>query len=107
MGWVSDCRADNYARPRLIRGTRTTPLPLLPSGPGGVCSRPLHAARDLTSNYRSKVGHALACPVFWSEGPRAIRTVKPSSAAPGLVAPSCNEFRSEDHTSELQSPMYL
>ena len=41
------------ARPRVIRGTRTAPLPLLPSGPGGVCSRPLHGARDLTSIYRS------------------------------------------------------
>src|ERR1039458_2982256 len=53
MGWVSDCRADDYARPRVIRGTRTAPLPLLPSGPGGVCSRPLHEARDLTSTYRN------------------------------------------------------
>src|ERR1039458_1631106 len=53
MGWVSDCRADDYARPRVIRGTRTAPLPLLPSGPGGVCSRPLHEARDLTSIYRN------------------------------------------------------
>src|ERR1700744_5612700 len=40
------------ARPRVIRGTRTAPLPLLPSGPGGVCSRPLHGARDLTSIHR-------------------------------------------------------
>src|ERR1039458_8818623 len=46
MGWA-------YARPRVIRGTRTAPLPLLPSGPGGVCGRPLHGARDLTSIYRS------------------------------------------------------
>src|ERR1035437_5758172 len=53
MGWVSGCRADNSARPRVIRGTRTAPLPLLPSGPGGVCSRPLHEARDLTSTYRN------------------------------------------------------
>src|ERR1035438_10045304 len=45
-----------YARPRVIRGTRTAPLPLLPSGPGGVCSRPLHGARDLTSIYRSMGG---------------------------------------------------
>ena len=41
------------ARPRVIRGTRTAPLPLLPSGPGGVCGRPLHGARDLTSIHRS------------------------------------------------------
>src|SRR6476469_8447333 len=40
------------ARPRVIRGTRTAPLPLLPSGSGGVCSRPLHGARDLTRIYR-------------------------------------------------------
>src|SRR5262245_3390464 len=39
------------ARPRVIRGTRTAPLPLLPSGPGGVCGRPLHGARDLTNIY--------------------------------------------------------
>src|SRR5450432_1155850 len=48
-----------YARPRVIRGTRTAPLPLLPSGPGGVCSRPLHGARDLTSIYRSMGGRSL------------------------------------------------
>src|ERR1017187_1511975 len=53
IGWVSGCRADNYARPRVIRGTRTAPLPLLPSGPGGVCGRPLHEARDLTSLHRN------------------------------------------------------
>src|SRR5579872_4569942 len=41
------------ARPRVIRGTRAAPLPLLPSGPGGVCGRPLHGARDLTSIYRN------------------------------------------------------
>src|ERR1700688_3484720 len=40
-----------YAKPRVIRGTRVKPLPLLPSGPGGVCSRPLHEARSLT-NYK-------------------------------------------------------
>src|SRR5689334_2145082 len=39
------------ARPRVIRGTRTAPLPLLPSGPGGVCGRPLHGARDLTRTH--------------------------------------------------------
>src|ERR1017187_10751159 len=53
MGWVSGSSTDQYARPRVIRGTRTAPLPLLPSGPGGVCGRPLHGARDLTSIYRS------------------------------------------------------
>ena len=42
-----------YARPRVIRGTRVKPLPLLPSGPGGVCSRPLHGARNLTITYAS------------------------------------------------------
>src|ERR1044072_6246370 len=42
-------RTVGYARPRVIRGTRVKPLPLLPSGPGGVCSRPLHGARDLTT----------------------------------------------------------
>src|SRR3954464_10281018 len=46
-------RCQKNARPRVIRGTRTAPLPLLPSGPGGVCSRPLHEARDLTSFYRN------------------------------------------------------
>src|ERR1039458_4264107 len=63
MGWVSGCRADNYARPRVIRGTRTAPLPLLPSGPGGVCGRPLHEARDLTSLYRNMApGDCPGCP---------------------------------------------
>src|SRR6185369_155500 len=37
------------ARPRVIRGTHAKPLPLLTSGPGGVCSRTLHGARDLTN----------------------------------------------------------
>ena len=39
------------ARPRVIRGTRFEPLPLLPSGPGGVCGLPLHGARGLTINH--------------------------------------------------------
>ena len=34
---------------RVIRGTQGKPLPLLPSGPGGVCSRLLHGARHLTT----------------------------------------------------------
>ena len=42
-----------YARPRVIRGTRVKPLPLLPSGPGGVYGRPLHEARSLTTNHAS------------------------------------------------------
>src|SRR5579859_1952154 len=48
MRWVFRARR-RTARPRVIRGTRTAPLPLLPSGPGGVCGRPLHGARDLTN----------------------------------------------------------
>ncbi len=44
-----------FARPRVIRGTRVKPLPLLPSGPGGVRSRPLHEARSLTTIYRNRV----------------------------------------------------
>src|SRR5437867_1633154 len=54
MTWYmgrEDCRNGAYARPRVIRGTRVKPLPLLPSGPGGVCSRPLHEARSLTTSY--------------------------------------------------------
>src|SRR5580700_7798005 len=43
-----------YARPRVIRGTQVKPLPLLPSGPGGVCSRPLHEARSLTTIHASR-----------------------------------------------------
>jgi hypothetical protein len=42
------------ARPRVIRGTQTKPLPLLPSGPGGVRSRPLHEARSLTNHHPNK-----------------------------------------------------
>src|ERR1039458_6671303 len=44
-GWAN-------ARPRVIRGTQVKPLPLLPSGPGGVCGRLSHGARDLTIDYR-------------------------------------------------------
>src|SRR5882757_8485603 len=50
---------ENYARPRVIRGTRVKPLPLLPSGPGGVCSRPLHEARSLTTSYATSFPHPL------------------------------------------------
>src|SRR5881392_3531690 len=46
-------KAGFHARPRVIRGTRVKPLPLLPSGPGGVRSRPLHEARSLTISYAS------------------------------------------------------
>src|SRR5580704_11821024 len=49
---------DAYARPRVIRGTRVKPLPLLPSGPGGVCSRPLHEARSLTTYYASSFDYS-------------------------------------------------
>ncbi len=42
-----------FARPRVIRGTRIKPLPLLPSGPGGVHSHPLHEARSLTTSHAS------------------------------------------------------
>src|ERR1700745_499837 len=48
-------KEEDYARPRVIRGTQVKPLPLLPSGPGGVCSRPLHEARSLTS-YGNSLG---------------------------------------------------
>src|ERR1017187_5708955 len=53
MGWVSDCRADDYARPRVIRGTRTAPLPLLRSVPACVARRPLDEALDMISFYRN------------------------------------------------------
>src|ERR1019366_8681805 len=46
----------DYARPRVIRGTRVKPLPLLPSGPGGVRGRPLHEARGLTTFHASRLG---------------------------------------------------
>src|SRR5215472_17578433 len=52
MGWASGLAPNRSARPRVIRGTRAAPLPLLPSGPGGVCGRPLHGARDLTNIHR-------------------------------------------------------
>src|SRR6185437_6499959 len=42
---------DGNARPRVIRGTHAKPLPLLPSGPGGVCGRALHEARSLTNTH--------------------------------------------------------
>src|SRR5438874_8686224 len=53
MGGFPDGSRTRNARPRVIRGTRTAPLPLLPSGPGGVCGRPLHGARDLTRDHRN------------------------------------------------------
>src|ERR1700722_15388059 len=55
-----------YARPRVIRGTRIKPLPLLPSGPGGVHSHPLHEARSLTTthaNMRVKLAFNVAFPL--------------------------------------------
>src|SRR5205823_4603460 len=54
-GFPAGSRTRN-ARPRVIRGTRTAPLPLLPSGPGGVCGRPLHGARDLSRIHRNMDG---------------------------------------------------
>src|SRR5579884_4497503 len=45
-----------YARPRVIRGTRAAPLPLLPSGPGGVHGCPLHGARSLTTSHANTRG---------------------------------------------------
>ena len=39
-----------FIRPRVIRGTQESPLPLLPSGSGGVRSYPLHEARSLSFN---------------------------------------------------------
>ena len=53
MTWYME--ASENARPRVIRGTRAKPLPLLPSGPGGVCGRPLHGARGLTKHDFSMV----------------------------------------------------
>src|ERR1700693_5066359 len=49
MTWYMKAWLESYARLRVIRGTRAKPLPLLPSGPGGVHSRPLHEARSLTT----------------------------------------------------------
>jgi len=56
----------NYARPRVIRGTRVKPLPLLPSRPGGVCSRPLHGARDLTNLRLARDGKPTSLRLFGS-----------------------------------------
>src|SRR3954467_13906587 len=58
------------ARPRVIRGTQAKPLPLLPSEPGGVCSRPLHEARSLTIHYVITCGllaRAQDCLQFFAE----------------------------------------
>src|SRR5215470_1278601 len=61
MGGSRENPPGAYARPRVIRGTRVKPLPLLPSGPGGVHSRPLHEARSLTnihaSTHHARAGH--------------------------------------------------
>src|SRR5579863_2789505 len=58
MTWYMRREVVKYARPRVIRGTRVKPLPLLPSGPGGVCSRPLHEARSLTTSYATSFGYS-------------------------------------------------
>src|SRR5215472_3380066 len=47
---VSAGRRAFNVKHRVIRGTQGKPLPLLPSGPGGVCSRLLHGARHLTTS---------------------------------------------------------
>src|SRR5580693_4282077 len=63
---------ESYARPRVIRGTRTKPLPLLPSGPGGVHSRPLHEARSLTTIHANtcwQTGLATSLPRSQSRNP--------------------------------------
>src|ERR1017187_7705676 len=64
MRRVNPDKAGQIARPRVIRGTRTALLPFLRSGPGVVCSRPLHGARDLTSIHRSMRG-AVKAGVGW------------------------------------------
>src|SRR5579862_659454 len=61
-----------YARPRVIRGTRVKPLPLLPSGPGGVRSRPLHEARSLTTSYASR--SVTSAHFFFESGPMVNRS---------------------------------
>ena len=55
-------------RPRVIRGTQESPLPLLPSGSGGVRSYPLHEARSL-SIHGSILGfdEVLFCAWNWFE----------------------------------------
>src|SRR5580698_286105 len=53
MTWYMKELGGSYARPRVIRGTRIKPLPLLPSGPGGVHSHPLHEARSLIIHHAS------------------------------------------------------
>src|SRR5450432_1350603 len=58
-----------YARPRVIRGTRATPLPLLPSGPGGVCGCPLHEARSLTRDYPNMRVVAVQSFAPWRQNP--------------------------------------
>src|SRR5215218_4793676 len=83
--WREGLRAEGnvYARPRVIRGTRAKPLPLLPSGPGGVCSRPLHGARHLAIDYgnRRPLRH-------YGLGP-ASRTASATAMARRAAATSC------------------
>ena len=57
-----------FNRPRVIRGTQESPLPLLPSGSGGVRSYPLHEARSL-STHGSILGlvEVLFCALNWVE----------------------------------------
>src|SRR5260370_13581642 len=68
MTWYMKGVSGDYARPRVIRGTRAKPLPLLPSGPGGVHSRTLHEARSLTTYHASMRGRLCYHPLVRQPG---------------------------------------
>ena len=78
-----------FNRPRVIRGTQESPLPLLPSGSGGVRSYPLHEARSL-SIHGSILGlvEVLFCALNWVDRvPRnLLRGVRNSDAHQSLVS---------------------
>jgi hypothetical protein len=79
----------------VIRGTQVKPLPLLPSGPGGVCSRPLHEARSLTNNYLIK------SPILTHEGRVRLSWV-PSNARWLLVPALCLPVAGAQQTGNIR-----
>ena len=86
----------DYARPRVIRGTRAKPLPLLPSGPGGVHSRPLHEARSLTTYHASMRGRLCYDPLVRQQAcPIAVRLNSADLSTCGCSGSGCWDYEPE------------
>jgi hypothetical protein len=61
----------------LICGTRRGPLPLLPSGPGGVREHPSHRARSLTQPLRPNTRNYTSAVAWWPEHGPSGRALAP------------------------------